>query len=428
MSAKGKKQSLFIGKRVPWEENGIPILYPRYTKIEEAVVGVASIGEEAQLPTGQQEKRKKKRKRAEEDPEHTGDPLEPQPPSGPISHGMEVRVSPPGGNVEGADQPQQEDKGPPSKKEKKKKRKRDKEKGQEEQPGGEQAVPATSQGTVVAHGVPDSQGATTMGTPPQGNAEEAEKIRSVLGFTGPSRGPSSMFNFSFSVQEEKDREAEEKLNHILMVDSSKDGFLPRRVYVGGMPFSWTEDQVREYWSYCGDIESLDVMTFPDTGRFRGLAFITFKTDEAYEGALACDGEQVEGQTLRVQKCKPAMLKRPAKSSTTWKSGAHENGGHVGSPSGPPGTPHGSKVAGYHVAYVGNIPYDATTKDLHELFSPLGCTRIRLHTDKESGQSKGYAHVHFDEEAALDQAVEQLNQAELLGRRIKVSYGQPKKSS
>ena len=36
-------------------------------------------------------------------------------------------------------------------------------------------------------------------------------------------------------------------------------------------------QVHEYWSYCGEIESLDCMTFPDTGRFRGIAFITFTT-------------------------------------------------------------------------------------------------------------------------------------------------------
>ena len=36
-------------------------------------------------------------------------------------------------------------------------------------------------------------------------------------------------------------------------------------------------QVWEYWGYCGAIEALDLMTFPDTGRFRGIAFITFQT-------------------------------------------------------------------------------------------------------------------------------------------------------
>lgn len=58
-------------------------------------------------------------------------------------------------------------------------------------------------------------------------------------------------------------------------------FVPRRVYCGGMPYSYTEGQVHEYWSYCGDIESLDLLTFPDTGRFRGIAFITFTTVRTY---------------------------------------------------------------------------------------------------------------------------------------------------
>ena len=33
--------------------------------------------------------------------------------------------------------------------------------------------------------------------------------------------------------------------------------------------------MREFWSECGAIEALDVMRFPDTGRFKGIAFITF---------------------------------------------------------------------------------------------------------------------------------------------------------
>ena len=37
------------------------------------------------------------------------------------------------------------------------------------------------------------------------------------------------------------------------------------------------DAIREYWSFCGEIEDLDVMRFPDTGRFKGIAFITYAT-------------------------------------------------------------------------------------------------------------------------------------------------------
>ena len=41
--------------------------------------------------------------------------------------------------------------------------------------------------------------------------------------------------------------------------------------------SFQTDAIREYWSFCGEIEDLDLMRFPDTGRFKGIAFITYAT-------------------------------------------------------------------------------------------------------------------------------------------------------
>lgn len=45
------------------------------------------------------------------------------------------------------------------------------------------------------------------------------------------------------------------------------------------------DGIREYWSFCGEIEDLDVMRFPDTGRFKGIAFITYATVSSHTSAL-----------------------------------------------------------------------------------------------------------------------------------------------
>jgi nucleolin len=41
-----------------------------------------------------------------------------------------------------------------------------------------------------------------------------------------------------------------------------------QVFVGGMPYSYSREQVEEYWGWCGEVQELDIMTFPDTGRFR----------------------------------------------------------------------------------------------------------------------------------------------------------------
>ena len=45
-----------------------------------------------------------------------------------------------------------------------------------------------------------------------------------------------------------------------------------------MPHEYDEAMIREYWTYCGEIESMDMMSFPDTGNFNGVMFITFKTE------------------------------------------------------------------------------------------------------------------------------------------------------
>ena len=60
-----------------------------------------------------------------------------------------------------------------------------------------------------------------------------------------------------------------------------------------------------------------------------------------------------------------------------------------------------QVAGYNVAYVGNIAFEAGESDLRELMSDCTITKVRLHTDKETGKFRGYAHIHFADEESLD---------------------------
>ena len=54
-----------------------------------------------------------------------------------------------------------------------------------------------------------------------------------------------------------------------------------------------------------------------------------------------------------------------------------------------------------MAYVGNIAFEAGEQDLRELMTDCTITKVRLHTDRDSGRFKGYAHVHFADEESLD---------------------------
>lgn len=60
--------------------------------------------------------------------------------------------------------------------------------------------------------------------------------------------------------------------------SQANGNVSTKVYVGGIPYYSTEDDIRSYFEGCGTITEVDCMTFPESGKFRGIAIISFKVN------------------------------------------------------------------------------------------------------------------------------------------------------
>ena len=51
-----------------------------------------------------------------------------------------------------------------------------------------------------------------------------------------------------------------------------------------------------------------------------------------------------------------------------------------------------------------MAWEADDKALARLFEPCGVTKVRLHTDKDTGKPKGFAHVHFRCAAAVGESM------------------------
>jgi nucleolin len=62
----------------------------------------------------------------------------------------------------------------------------------------------------------------------------------------------------------------------ILFDSQSYEEVAKKVYAGGIPYYSTEDDIRSYFDGCGTITEIDCMKFPETGKFRGIAIITFK--------------------------------------------------------------------------------------------------------------------------------------------------------
>ena len=78
----------------------------------------------------------------------------------------------------------------------------------------------------------------------------------------------------------------------------------RQVYVGGVPFYKTEEDIVAAFADEGHAGGHRLHDVPDSGRFRGIAIITFATREGAKAALAWNGEEWDGTFLTVKKYAP----------------------------------------------------------------------------------------------------------------------------
>jgi RNA recognition motif-containing protein len=55
-----------------------------------------------------------------------------------------------------------------------------------------------------------------------------------------------------------------------------ESYEPSKVVASGLPYSTTEAQIRKLFEWYGPIQSVQLSRFPDSGQFRGLAFVCFE--------------------------------------------------------------------------------------------------------------------------------------------------------
>ncbi|AFI05350.1 RNA recognition motif domain-containing protein [Helicobacter cetorum] len=78
-------------------------------------------------------------------------------------------------------------------------------------------------------------------------------------------------------------------------------------------------------------------------------------------------------------------------------------------------------------YVGNLVYSATNEEVKELFSQFGeVFSVKLISDRETKRPKGFGFVEMQKENA-NEAIAKLDNTDFMGRIIRVTEANPKKS-
>lgn len=187
------------------------------------------------------------------------------------------------------------------------------------------------------------------------------------------------------------------------VTESNDSDGIRKVYCGNLPFNIDDDQIKEFFKDCGEIEEVFWVTDKETGKFYGTGFVTFTDTAAARKACTLSGTDCGGRPIKVE------LSKPRAGGATPKKGGAKN------------FEQSEKPPGCVTCFLGNLSYDIDDDQTKAFFKDCGeIAKIRWISNRDTGEFKGCGFIEFYETEATDKAVK-LSGTDLLGRAIRIDY-------
>ncbi len=189
------------------------------------------------------------------------------------------------------------------------------------------------------------------------------------------------------------------------------------IYIGNLDFSATESQILDMCAdLLGDgmVQKVRISVDRDTGRPRGFAHVDFRSVEDAKRAIeVLDGISLLGRTLRVNS---AVRKDDAVNASRGREPSERTGRLPSQDNS-------------RALFLGNLSWEVSSELLNDMLNDiLGTdthTNIRLAIDRETGRSRGFAHVEFKDVVAAERALVELNGISLLDRTLRVDMASGK---
>ena len=85
----------------------------------------------------------------------------------------------------------------------------------------------------------------------------------------------------------------------------------KRLYVGGLPYSTTDDELKDVFSQAGTVTSANVVIDKMTNRSRGFGFVEMSSDEEAQRAVeTLNGKDLGGRNITVNEARPLSERPP----------------------------------------------------------------------------------------------------------------------
>ena len=79
--------------------------------------------------------------------------------------------------------------------------------------------------------------------------------------------------------------------------------MSKKVYVGNLPYTVTEDEIKEFFNDCGTVDDIRIITDRETGRSKGFGFVSFEDENGFKTALEKNNQEMGGRQLRINEAR-----------------------------------------------------------------------------------------------------------------------------
>uniref|UniRef100_A0A0E0J4D9 RRM domain-containing protein n=1 Tax=Oryza nivara TaxID=4536 RepID=A0A0E0J4D9_ORYNI len=182
------------------------------------------------------------------------------------------------------------------------------------------------------------------------------------------------------------------------------------IFVGDLCPEVTDAALFAFFAGFTSCSDARVMWDQKTGRSRGFGFVSFRNQQDAQNAInELNGKWLGNRQVRCNWATKGANAGEEKQNTDSKEGGKDNANEDGPENNPQ----------YTTVYVGNLPHDVNSNDVHRFFHSLGVGSIE---EVRVTRDKGFGFVRYSthEEAAL--AIQTGNGQLIGGRQIKCSWG------
>lgn len=169
------------------------------------------------------------------------------------------------------------------------------------------------------------------------------------------------------------------------------------MFVGGLSWETTQENLQHYFSRYGEIIDCVVMKNNETGRSRGFGFVSFSDPNNITQVLEDGHHELDGRTIDPKPCNPRSLRTP------------------------------SEKVNYPKVFLGGLPSNITETDLRMVFGRFGkVMEVVIMYDQERKKSRGFGFISFESDACVDRAA-QLHYITIHGKQVEIKRAEPRQN-